>query len=64
MQIQFDPNSIDQTEAAIILGMVIVAVVKGCHAKGDTLADVKAGLADLLDHTWTEVVGAKEPKGD
>ena len=62
MQIQFDPKDLDMGEATIVLGMVLPAFVKGCKAQGDTLAEVQAGIAELLEGTWAGVSRAEEGK--
>ena len=62
MQIQFDPKDLDMGEATIVLGMVLPAFVKGCKAQGDTLAEVQAGIAELLEGTWAGVSHAEEGK--
>jgi hypothetical protein len=62
MQIQFDPKDLDMGEATIVLGMVLPAFVKGCKAQGDTLAEIQAGIAELLEGTWAGVSRAEEGK--
>ncbi len=62
MQIQFDAKATDLSEAALVLGMVLPAFVKGCKAQGDTLAEVHAGIAELIDHAWEGIAAAKEGK--
>ena len=62
MQIQFDPKATDLNEATVVLGMVLPAFVKGCKAQGDTLAEIQAGIAELLEGTWAGVSRAEEGK--
>lgn len=61
MQITFNPKDADLTEAGVILGMLMPSFVKGCKDQGDTLAEVQAGIADLVSGTWNLIT---EPAAD
>lgn len=63
MQISFDPKATDMGEAIMVLGMVMPAFVKGSKAQGDTLAEIQAGMAELIEGTWAVVARAEKEKG-
>lgn len=55
MQIQFDPKAMNLSEAATVIGMALPAFIAGCRRQGDTLAEVQAGIAELVDQTWNSL---------
>ena len=63
MQISFDLKTMDMVEASLILGMLMPSFIRACKAQGDTLAEIQAGMAELIEGTWAGVARAEKEKG-
>jgi hypothetical protein len=62
MQITFNPKAMELGEAATVMGMALPAFITGCRRQGDTLAEVQAGIAELVDQTWAGLSRDNEGK--
>ncbi len=62
MQISFDPKSIDLSEAAMLLGLILPAFVRACRNQGDTFEEVQEGMKLLIAGAW-EAVDVQDSAG-
>lgn len=60
MQITFESRTADLIDATMIFAMILPALVKGCRAQGDTLAEIEIGISELVTETWKKLEAAEK----